>query len=263
MPLSKSLIMYSNRKSPAAEMYRMLRTNIINNKSRSKLQVIAVTSAIKGEGKSTTSANLAIAFAQTDRKVLLIDGDMRGPSIHQIFGISRLGGFSTALKTPTAFHESIKHIEECDIDLMPAGQTMYDPTELLSSKNLPILFEELRKIYDIIIIDTPPVGIITDAALISAIVDGYILVIAEGSSTIAQVADAKKHLVSAGANILGAVFNKMGSKMGKNNYYYKYYYDLYTYGPQYSKGKKKKRKRKAPTSVISSSDTKSRTHSTK
>ena len=242
-----TLVMHNAKKSSAAEMYRKLRTNIIYSKNGKLPQVVVITSATSGEGKTTTSTNLAIAFAQTGRKTILIDCDMRKPAIHQLLGLSKSVGFSSLLAEPEKLNDIIIRIEEMSLDIIVAGPSMYDPTELLSSPNLNKIFETLRGIYDVIIVDTPPVGLTTDSALLVPISDAYMMVVAEGASSVSDFRNAKDHLIRAGADIIGAVFNKMGAVMGKNSYYYKYYYrsSSYTFYEASSENGKKNKKNKA------------------
>lgn len=230
---SKTLVIHTKKRSLAAEEYRKLRTNLLYSKDNGLPQVLFVTSAVAGEGKTTTSSNIAISFAQTGRKVLLVDSDIRKPSVHQLFGISKLNGLSRLLKKQITLEEAITHIDELNMDIIPAGPSMYDPTELYSSLYFNEVYAELRKMYDVIIIDTPPVSVVTDAALISHIADACIIVAGEGSATTAELKNAKEHLERAGTHILGIVFNKVGSILSKGSYYYKYYYSDYGYGYGY------------------------------
>jgi len=241
---TKSLIMVNKKRSPATEAYRMIRTSLLYSKNGQLPQVIIVTSTRTSEGKTTTASNLALAFAQTGRKVLLLDGDVRKPSIHQLFGISKLKGLTSLLKNTSTITESVFHIDDYNIDIMPSGPSMSDPTELLSSSILSEIFNELKEMYQVILIDTPPVGVVTDAAMLAPIADGYVIVVSEGGATVAEFKNAKDHLEKVGADILGVIFNKMGAVLGKDSYYYKYYYNryyYYGYGSVYgSKNKKKK-----------------------
>ena len=234
--LSKTLVIHTKKRSLAAEEYRKLRTNLLYCKNGTLPQVIFVTSAVAGEGKTTTSSNIAISFAQTGRKVLLVDSDIRKPSIHQLFGISKVNGLSKLLKKQITLDEAIQHIEEVNMDILTAGPSMYDPTELYSSLYFNEVYAQLRKMYDVIIVDTPPVSVVTDAALISHIADACIIVAGEGSATTAELRNAKEHLERAGTYILGIVFNKVGSIISKGSYYYKYYYSDYGYGSGYGYG---------------------------
>lgn len=250
MIVNKSLIMHLRKRSPAAEAYRMLRTNLLYAKNGTLPQVVVITSTTAGEGKTTTSCNLAFAFAQTGRKVLLIDGDIRKPAIHQLFGLSKLVGLASVLKNPETLSEAIYHIEECNLDIITSGPSLSDPTELMSSATLIEVFNTLKKMYDIIIIDTPPVGIVTDAAMFAPVSDGYVLVVAEGSASVSEFKNAKEHLLRVGADIFGVVFNKMGIVLGRDSYYYKYYYNKYYYygygrePDQKTSGKRGKKKKR-------------------
>ncbi len=228
--IAKTLVVHTKKRTQAAEEYRKLRTNLLYSKNGTLPQIIFITSSVAGEGKTTTSCNIAVSFAQTGRRVLLIDCDIRKPSVHQMFGISKVNGLSKLLKKQITLEEATQFIEEVNLDVIPAGPSMYDPTELYSSIYFTELFEQLRKMYDVIIVDTPPVSVVTDAALISHVSDACLIVSSEGAATTAELKNAKEHLDRAGACILGVVFNKVGSILSKNSYYYKYYYSGYGYG---------------------------------
>ena len=257
MIVNKSLVMHFSKSSNAAEAYRMLRTNLLYSKNGQLPQVVVITSTLAGEGKTTTVANLAISFAHIGKKTIIVDADIRKPSIHQFFDISKLNGLSDLLVDPTNTEEYIHHIEECDIDILTSGPSTSSASEALSSKNIFEIFAKLRKIYDVILVDTPPVGIVTDAAVLQPIADGYIIVASEGEATVSEFKRAKEHLVKVGAVILGVVFNKIGSVLGKSNYYYNRYYYYYRYNYIYGKdgtrqktghsSRKKSKKRKPST----------------
>lgn len=243
---NKSLVMINKKRSPAAEAYRMLRTNLMYAKNGAMPQTLVITSSRAGEGKTTTYSNISLAFAQIGKKVLLIDGDIRKPSLHQLFGTSKIAGLSSVIRDATTLDESIIRFEEFNLDFLPSGPSMSDPTEILSSSKMIAVFEELKTKYDLIIVDTPPVGVVTDTTMFAPVADGYLFVVSEGASTVSEFKQAKGHLEKIGVDILGVVFNKMGAVLGKDSYYYKYYYNryyYYGYGRDASKkGKNKKSK---------------------
>lgn len=240
MSVHKSLVMHNSKSSVAAEAYRMLRTNLLYAKDGAMPQVIAVTSTLAGEGKTTTSCNLAISFAQMGKKVIIIDSDIRKPSLHQIFDLSKMNGLSDLLENPENLENYIHHMDECDIDILTSGPSTQTASEALSSKNLIIIFNKLRKLYDVIVVDTPPVGVVTDATMLQPVTDGYVFVVSEGQATVSEFKRAKEHLIKVGAEIFGVVFNRLGAVLGTNNYYYnKYYY----YRSGYAYGKKQPKKR--------------------
>lgn len=238
--LNSSLITYNNPKSPISEAYRVLRTNIQYSSIDNPLKVIVVTSSGPGEGKSTTVINTAITFAQAGSKVLVIDGDLRKPKIHKLMGLENKNGLTNILASKGDFKESIKQVGINGIEIITCGAIPPNPSELLSSKQMKMLIQQLREEYDLIMIDAPPVGNVTDAAILSTICDGTILVTASGQVDVASVKRAKELLQKVNANIVGVVLNKL-DKNSKGNYYYYYYY---YYGEQENSDSKKSRKRK-------------------
>lgn len=171
-----------NKKTPfiIQEAYKTARTNTIFSVSGSmenSCKVIAITSAGPGEGKTTTTINLAITFAQTGAKVLIIDGDLRKPRVHQYLGVVKTDGLSTVLSNQKTFDEVVyKNIRE-GLDLLASGSIPPNPAELLSSDAMGETLKELKTRYDYIFLDTPPVTVVTDAAALSKFIDGIILIV--------------------------------------------------------------------------------------
>lgn len=237
-----SLITQINPKSPISEAFRVLRTNIQFSSVDKPLKVIVVTSAGPGEGKTTTISNLAISFAQSGSKVLLIDADLRKPKIHKTFGILNKSGLSNILAQRDDYTKHVNNISAANIDVITCGAIPPNPSELLSSNQMKLFLEKIKQDYDIIFIDAPPVGTVTDAAILSTITDGTIIVAASAQVEIEAVKRAKELLTKVNANIIGVVLNKM-EKNSKGNYYY-YYYDYYGEDNKTGlRGSKHKRKR--------------------
>ena len=136
-----------------------------------------MTSAEPGEGKTTTVLNLAITFAQTGSRVLVIDGDLRKPRIHRYLHFDKKNGLSDLLIGTTTLDKAIRHHKKTDVDCIPAGQIPPNPVELLSSEKMNMLLQTLSESYDYIFIDSPPVTVVSDAASVANYIDGYILVI--------------------------------------------------------------------------------------
>lgn len=229
MSLDQTLVMFHNKKSCVSEEYRTLRTNIMFSNRFNLPAVIAVTSTNPFEGKTTTCANLGLAFAQTKHKTIIIDCDMRKPSMHNLFGISRINGISNVLNQSSELKEAIIHIQEANLDIMPSGPVSDDPTELISSKVFNDVIENLKEKYDIILIDTPPVGILTDASLIATKADGVVMVVKEGYTRGRDFKYAYGSLKRVGAKIMGIVYNMMDISQNngygyKSNNGYKYGY---------------------------------------
>lgn len=228
------LITISNPKSPVAEAYRTLRTNIQFSNVDGELQTICVTSSGPGEGKSTTISNLAETFAQAGNKVVLLDCDLRKPHIHKIFKLVNTKGVTTLLSGQGEI-EDVTQITESELTVITSGPIPPNPSELLGSKRMKNLLDDLKKIYDIILIDAPPVGLVTDAALLSAIVDGIILVVASGKTDIDGAKRAKQLLENVGARILGVTMTMI--PVSKKGYYGYQYYGYYEENESKKKGR--------------------------
>jgi capsular exopolysaccharide synthesis family protein len=227
------LIVQDNPKSPVSEAYRTLRTNIQFSSFDNELDTILVTSSGPSEGKSTTAANLALSMAEVDKKVLLIDCDLRKPSIHKKLNISNNKGLSNLLIGQFKFDEVAQKYSD-NMCILTSGTVPPNPSEMLASKKMRQFLEEAKKIFDFIILDTPPVVAVTDAQLLSTMVGGVLLVVAAGQAEIGAAEKAKELLENVKANIVGVVLNKADVAGGKKYGYYHYYY---------GEGKKKKGKK--------------------
>lgn len=216
------LITESNPKSPISEGYRMLRTNIEFSTIDQKLQVIMLTSSKPNEGKSTTSANMAVAFAQANKRVLLIDADLRKPTQHHIFGKSNRTGLTTALFKQKDIHEVIQQSDTENLSLIHAGPTPPNPSELLSSKQMAALIATTREMFDVIIIDTPPILSVTDAQIVATQSDGVVLVVDSGKVKKDVALKAKASLSHVNAKLIGVVLNNINRKHSDA---YSYYYE--------------------------------------
>ncbi|OPA80646.1 capsular biosynthesis protein [Paenibacillus selenitireducens] len=211
----------SNPKSPVAEAYRSLRTNIDFSSIDEEIRVIMVTSSGPEEGKSTTLANLAVSYAQSDKKVVVIDGDMRRPTCHHTFNLSNQSGLSSIVTGQIEMQQAIKATEVDNLFVITSGPLPPNPSELLGSKRMNELLEQLKMNFDIIIIDTPPVLAVTDAQIISSKCDGVVLVIHSGKVKRDMAIKAKASLDHVRARILGVVLNNVKHK--KEDMYYYYY----------------------------------------
>jgi len=216
-----NLITELNPKSPISEGYRMLRTNIEFSTINQKLQIIMVTSSKPSEGKSTTCANMAVAFAQANKKVLLIDADLRKPSQHHIFGKSNRNGLTTALLNQLKLEDIIQFTNTDNLSIIQAGPTPPNPSELLSSEPMAELLKTARERYDVVIIDTPPIMSVTDAQIVATQSDGVVLVIDSGKVKKDIALKAKASLEHVKANLIGVVLNKINRN---HSDIYSYYY---------------------------------------
>lgn len=206
-------------KSIAAESYRTLRTNIQYSSFDKEYKTIVVTSSEPGEGKSTTSGNLALAMAQGESRVLLIDCDMRKPSLHKRFRISNTHGLTDLLLHKKTMEEVMIKYNE-NLTVVPAGRVSPNPSEMLGSKAMGSFLEEMKKHFDYIIMDTPPLGAVTDAQVLSTKVDGTVLVVKAGSTKRDVVMNSVNLIKSVNGMFIGTVLN--GVENSKNKYYYYY-----------------------------------------
>lgn len=217
-----NLITERNPKSPISEGYRMLRTNIEFSAINDKLQIIMVTSSKPGEGKSTTCANMAVTFAQANKRVLVIDADLRKPAQHHIFTLSNNKGLTTALLGQKELKDVIQHTNTDNLSVLAAGPTPPNPSELLSSKRMGELLEKIRETYDVIIIDTPSIMSVTDAQIVATQSDGVVLVIDSGKVKKEVALKAKASLEHVQANIVGVVLNNINRNHSDSfSYYYR------------------------------------------
>lgn len=229
-----SMLLSSNSPFSVQEAYKTLRTNVIFSIPGSDCKCIGITSANRGEGKSTIAVNLSLSLAQLERKVVLIDCDMRLPTVITKLGIKAQNGLSDFLSGSIS-EIPVVRIGKQGIDIIPSGTIPPDSTALIDSELMHELVNELKKMYDYIIFDFPPINIVTDAALLSGVIDGYLIIIRNGYSENQKVNEALRMMKFANANILGFVYNGRGSDSKK---YYKkrrgYYYnsDYYYYRKQ-------------------------------
>ena len=220
-------------KSPFAyvEAYKTLRTNMNFIFRNNKYKKLVVTSSIPGEGKSSVSINLARVLAENGTRVILIDCDMRKPMLHKYLRAQRFRtrGLSTVLSGISTLEDSVATFSDLQFDMMTAGPIPPNPTELLASEEMEHLLDLLAKQYDYVICDTPPVSVVTDAAILSQYNAGVILVVRQKYATFKQAKKAKQNLENVHADILGCVLNQYdvskNVKETKQSSYYYYNYD--------------------------------------
>ncbi len=217
------LITQKNPKSPISEAFRTLRTNIQFSNIDEDLKTLIVTSSGPSEGKSTLSSNLAATMAENQKKVLLIDCDLRKPRVHKVFKISNLKGL-TNLIVGSEKIKDIVHNEEGfeNLDILTSGPIPPNPSELLGSNKMKNFLEDAKREYDMIILDSPPIGLVTDSAVLSTIVDGVLLVGAVAQVEMEMLKNSKSLLDKVNANIIGVVLNKVPIS-GRSYYKYGYY----------------------------------------
>lgn len=218
-----NLIALSDPKSFVAESYKMIRTNINYSSADKKSKVLMMTSSIPEEGKTTTICNLAVIMAQENKKVLLIDCDLRKPKMHELFGIKQSPGLTNFIYDNLAFDKTIQRIKDIDgLDIMTSGVLPLSASEFLSSEIYKKTLYEFKDVYDIILIDTPPVLSVTDAMIVAQLVDGVLVVVAANQTKKTEISKTQKLLNTVNANILGVIITKVERK--KNNLYYNHNY---------------------------------------
>jgi len=208
--------------STVSEQYRKLRTSIDYSSLDKELKVINLTSTFPKEGKTATALNVATVYAQTKQKTLILDLDLRKPKIHRSFGLSNTGGVSDYILNEHAISKNIQHVDEY-LDVLVAGTKVPFPAEVLVSKKMKEMIKELRDLYDIIIIDCPPLTAVADATIISNFSDGTLFVVASRQTHADIAKQMVKQLKESGANLLGGIMTKTSKKdafYGMDYYYY-------------------------------------------
>lgn len=218
--LERNLIAADDPKSPISEQYRTIRTNIQFSFIDNTMRSLMVTSAGPGEGKSTTVANLAVTFAQQGKKVLLIDADLRKPTVHYTFRVNNYTGLTNVLTGAAALLPTCQETRVENLFVLTSGPIPPNPAELLGSKAMEHCLEEAYHHFDLVIFDTPPVLAVTDAPILSHQCDGTVLVVASGKTEMEAALKAKELLQAANAKLLGVVLNQKKQKQGQYYYYY-------------------------------------------
>ncbi|HHU62506.1 MAG TPA: CpsD/CapB family tyrosine-protein kinase [Natronincola sp.] len=218
------LIVHDDPKAVGSEAFRTLRTNLQFTSPDQDLKSILLTSAGPGEGKSTVSANLAVAWSQSGAKVVLVGCDLRKPVLHEMFSIRNVPGLSAVLSGAASLKDAIVSSNIPGLDVIPAGPLPPNPAELLQSKAMVSVIEELEKSYDMVILDGTPVIAVTDAAVMANQVDGIVLVIGSNQVPREMALQAKNLLEQAQAKLLGVIMNKV--KFKESNMYYYYYNEV-------------------------------------
>ncbi|MBM7551675.1 CpsD/CapB family tyrosine-protein kinase [Thalassobacillus pellis] len=217
---ARTLIAQINPRSPISEQYRTIRTNLQFASVDQDLNSMMVTSAGPSEGKSLTTSNMAVTFAQQEKKVLLIDADMRKPTLHYTFRLDNSIGLSSVLIGDYSLDQVVRRSDLDNLDLIPSGPIPPNPSELLGSKAMKNFLEIAKNYYDLVIFDTAPVLAVTDGQILSSLCDGVLLVTRSKQTEIDAGKKAVELLNQVQANVLGAVLNDVEAK--NSNYYYYY-----------------------------------------
>ena len=223
---SKTMLLSSKSSFSVQEAYKTLRTNVIFSLPGTDCKCIGITSANRGEGKSTVAVNLSISLAQLKKRVMLIDCDMRLPTVITKLNLSAKEGLSNYLSGMIE-ELPIMRVSNLGVDIIPSGNIPPDATTLINSESMVDLVNLLKETYDYIVFDFPPINIVSDAVLLSNMIDGYLMIVRHGFSEYKKVNEALRQMKFADAKIIGFVYN------GKNNdkkyykrkgYYYRYDY---------------------------------------
>ena len=215
------------------EAYNSIRTNLLFIQQGEKCPVFVITSPTANNGKTINTINLAVSFAQMGKKTLVIDSDMRNPTMHRMFSIPVKNGLSEILAGLTD-NISVSKTGIENLSVLTAGKIPPNPTELLSSNRMDKLLDFVREHYDCVFIDTPPANLVTDSTLFAQKVTGYVLIIKTDSTNIGDVKATVSNLEHIDANILGFILNDVNSDRKKYYSYYRKY--SYSYGNRYGYG---------------------------
>jgi len=216
----RKLVAKYDPKSPISEQYRTIRTNILYSSVDEEIRSLMVTSSGPGEGKSTTTGNLAVVFAQQGKTVLLIDADLRKPTAHYTFKLSNTTGLTSVLTNQQELMEAVNKMDEDNLYVLPSGPIPPNPSELLGSKAMKQFMERALEEFDLIIFDTPPVLAVTDAQILGNLCQGTILVVSSGKTDKESLIKTKELLTATNGRLLGVVLNN--KKIDKKGSYYYY-----------------------------------------
>ncbi len=232
LEVDRSVFAHAMPRSPVAECLRTIRTNLMFRAQNRTLGRLLIASANPREGKSFLSANLAAIIAMAGARVLILDADLRRPAIHKRYAIPNEPGLVDVLVGDTPVHEAIRPSHVPGVDIIPAGQTPENPSELLSPAAMTELMDSLPE-YDVILIDSPPVNVVADALVLASLVDGIILVVESGRSSNALLQSCAARLRSVNQLLLGAIVNKLNVQRNgyEYNYDYHHYYEYYNVRP--------------------------------
>ena len=202
-----------------SEQVKLIRENVDYLCQQQEAQTILITSGESGTGKSTVSANLAVAYAQKGTRTLLIDADLRKPTQHYLFSQEMHVGLSNYIRRDISIESCVQQVilEDCEFSIITSGAIMSNPNDLLASSKMTAALQEVKQLYDVVIIDTPPVNVVSDALILAKKVDGVLLVVHADKTNKQSAKNAVKKLRLVNANILGVVAN--GTDTGENYYY--------------------------------------------
>jgi succinoglycan biosynthesis transport protein ExoP len=231
----RDLGVFLDPKSVAAECCRSIRTNILFVSPDRPLKIMVVTSPSPQEGKTTTAINLGVTMAEAGGRVLIVDTDMRRPRLHRSFGVPNQIGISSVIVGKATLEEAIKRTDVPNLDVLTCGPVPPNPSELLHTSRFGVVLADCAKLYDRIILDSPPTSAVTDPAVLGNLADGVVLVIKAGETTREAAMHARRQLATAKARLFGVVVNAID--FSNPAYGYEYYYrNYYRYGYTYGNG---------------------------
>ncbi|MEH7440217.1 CpsD/CapB family tyrosine-protein kinase [Neobacillus drentensis] len=215
----RTVVAMLDPKSPISEQYRTIRTNIQYSSVDQEVKTLLVTSSGPGEGKSTTVANLAVVFAQQGKKVLLVDADLRKPTVHYTFNQTNRFGLTSVLTKQVSLENAVVDTEEKNLFVLTSGPVPPNPAELLSSHAMEQLLKDAQQVFDLILFDTPPILVVTDAQILANKCKGTLLVVSSEVTEKERAVKAKELLEAAQGKLLGVVLNNK-KVQDTNSYYY-------------------------------------------
>jgi capsular exopolysaccharide synthesis family protein len=229
IPQNVGLLIKEGAESPHAEAYRVLRTNILFSRKDEKLNCMCVVSAGAGEGKSTTVFNLATIFAQAGNRVVIVDSDLRRPTLHKMVGVSNSIGLTNYLLKQNTLEEVIQTTSVPSLDFMASGKLPSSSLGILSSSQMKNLINELKQRYDFVFFDSPPIMGVSDASILASEVDMTVQVIQYRRYPQPMNIRAKQMIEKVGGNLVGIVLNNINMSQDESYYYYSGYYHDYYY----------------------------------
>ncbi len=223
-----AFILHEKPKSPVSEAYRMLRTNLQYYDAKKNIKSILVTSTGPGEGKTTTVLNMGYAFAQANKKTLIVDFDLRNTSFHRLLNLSNDNGLYSLLTGQKMLEDAVyKNVMIPNLDVLTSGPRVQNPAEVVGSNAVRDFIDKAKSLYDVILFDSPPTLAVTDAKLLSVHADGVIFVIRSGKVSREAAKRAKQSMKEVKANVLGVVLNDLDTTRESYYYYHKYYHAYY------------------------------------
>ena len=222
-PDTRRLVVHDDPKAVSSEAFRTLRTNLQFASPDAKLETILITSSVPAEGKSTVCSNLAVSIVQTGKRVILVDCDLRKPTVHKTFGLNNAVGLTSVLTGQVAVEDALQKTHCEGLSVLTAGPLPPNPTELLQSNVMQEVLKKLKLMGDQVLLDAPPVLPVADSMILSTYVDGVVLVIASRQVPREIALRAKELLQNTNARLLGVVLNQVRYSSDGDQYYYNYY----------------------------------------